>query len=161
MPSELVGMIPIMNKKHLSTTMEEHRVNMINKWIADNNSIKIESFAVIDDMPLEMENFVQTDYRYGIDKETALKTIKILNNKINCIFGKSGSGKTTIIKTLIKLIKPITGSITINNTNLEDIDTIYLRNNISFMTQEQILFNDTVFKNIIYGCNKKTKFLKK
>ncbi len=79
--------------------------------------------------------------------------IKILNNKINCIFGKSGSGKTTIIKTLIKLIKPITGSITINNTNLEDIDTIYLRNNISFMTQEQILFNDTVFKNIIYGCN--------
>jgi len=69
------------------------------------------------------------------------------------IFGKSGSGKTTIIKLLMGFYKINKGTITIDNTDLYDYNLGYLRNNISYVNQGTQLFNNTILENIKYGMN--------
>ena len=73
--------------------------------------------------------------------------------KINIIIGTSGSGKSTIIKSLVKLIEPSNGNIIIDNNKLKDINTDYLRNNISVVNQNVNLFNLSVYENINYNNN--------
>ena len=64
------------------------------------------------------------------------------------IFGKSGSGKSTLLRLLMRFWEVNKGSISINNKNINDINTDDLRSMQSFVTQETYLFNDTIANNI-------------
>ena len=79
--------------------------------------------------------------------------IEFYPNKINTIIGKSGSGKSTILKMIIGLIPPNKGKILFDNTNITQIDLNYLRKNISVVSQDVKLFNSSVYSNISYGNN--------
>ena len=74
------------------------------------------------------------------------------NNKI-IIKGKSGSGKTTIIKLICGFYNTTKGSLLIENINIKDIDIDYLRSNISMVNQNVKLFNISIYDNIKYGNN--------
>jgi tetraacyldisaccharide 4'-kinase len=67
------------------------------------------------------------------------------------LVGKSGSGKTTIANLISKLYSPDSGNITIDSVNIEDYKLSHLRNNISIVSQNPTLFNDSIEKNIAYG----------
>lgn len=67
------------------------------------------------------------------------------------IVGGSGSGKSSLISLVPRFYEPITGSIYLDDYNLSDIDTNSLRGQIAMITQNVILFNDTVANNIAYG----------
>lgn len=69
-------------------------------------------------------------------------------NKIIGIQGKSGSGKSTLLKLFMHFWKADSGKITISNHSVEEINTENLRDIESYVTQETILFHDTIENNI-------------
>lgn len=70
------------------------------------------------------------------------------------IIGQSGSGKTTIMKILIDLYNVNKGEILVDNKNIKNIDTTYLRSNIIYINQRTTLFNRSILENMRYGTNK-------
>ena len=86
-------------------------------------------------------------------------TEKILNNfnfKINngdkiAIIGASGCGKSTLSKLLVNILMPTEGNITIDNVNICDYDSVWLKKHIGYVAQDSVLFSDTIANNISYG----------
>ena len=97
-------------------------------------------------------SFKDVTFAYGKDKET----LKDINTKINAgqtiaIVGKSGSGKSTIVNLIPRFYDVGSGSIEIDDVPIESYTIKSLRSNISLVTQEVTLFNDTIENNIVYG----------
>jgi ABC-type multidrug transport system fused ATPase/permease subunit len=65
--------------------------------------------------------------------------------------GGSGSGKTTLVNLLPRFFDPIAGHVLLDGRDLREFTLASLRRHIGLVTQETILFNDTVFNNIAYG----------
>ena len=70
---------------------------------------------------------------------------------IMALVGETGSGKTTIANLLARFYDPTGGTIALDGRDLRDIEIASLRRLIGVVTQETILFNDTVANNIAYG----------
>ena len=97
-------------------------------------------------------SFKDVTFAYGKDKET----LKDINTNINAgqtiaIVGKSGSGKSTIVNLIPRFYDVGSGSIEIDDVPIESYTIKSLRSNISLVTQEVTLFNDTIENNIVYG----------
>jgi len=67
------------------------------------------------------------------------------------IVGKNGAGKTTVAKLLLRFYDLNDGEILIRNANIKDIDLKWLREKISYLSQEPEIFDDTIRYNISYG----------
>ncbi|KAL8819688.1 MAG: hypothetical protein Q9223_001935 [Gallowayella weberi] len=67
------------------------------------------------------------------------------------VIGSSGSGKSTLGNLLMRFYEPAVGEIFIDGHALQDIDVAWLRNNITLVQQQSVLFNETIFKNIAFG----------
>lgn len=67
------------------------------------------------------------------------------------LVGKSGSGKTSLAALVPRFYQPTSGQILLDGTDLRDIHLQDLRRNISLVSQDIVLFNDTVAANIAYG----------
>jgi ATP-binding cassette, subfamily B, bacterial len=83
----------------------------------------------------------------------ALKNTNLLieENKITAIVGVSGSGKTTLLKILLGFYKPVTGGITIGETDLSRISLKLWREKVGAVMQDGFLFPDTIAGNIAPG----------
>jgi len=71
-------------------------------------------------------------------------------NKITAIVGKSGAGKSTLIDLLPRIIVPDSGDIYIDGNNIKDYALESIRNKISFVSQDTILFDGSIRENINY-----------
>jgi ABC-type multidrug transport system fused ATPase/permease subunit len=71
-------------------------------------------------------------------------------NKVTAIVGRSGAGKSTLIDLLPRIISPNNGTIYIDGINIKDFSLSSFRNNISFVSQDAILFDGTIKDNISY-----------
>jgi subfamily B ATP-binding cassette protein MsbA len=67
------------------------------------------------------------------------------------LVGSSGSGKTTLTNLLLRFYDPTSGRISIAGVDIRDVSTKHLRDQIAIVTQETILFNDTIRNNIALG----------
>ena len=83
-----------------------------------------------------------------------------IDNKIIGLIGLSGNGKSTFAKLLIKMYK-YEGTILIDNIDIKNINTEYLRKNIIYVNQNAKLFDKTIIRNIIYGCENNMEFCNK
>jgi ABC-type multidrug transport system fused ATPase/permease subunit len=81
-------------------------------------------------------------------------SFKIKNKSTISIVGASGSGKSTCLKLALKLVSPTKGKIEIDGQNLEELDSKYLRSQISIVPQETMLVKGTILENIFYGQDK-------
>jgi ATP-binding cassette, subfamily B, bacterial MsbA len=99
----------------------------------------------------EMVSYDSVSFAYG--EEPVLKNIsfKIPKGKIIALVGPSGSGKSTIADLLPRFYDCTAGSINIDGTDIRKIKLESLRGQLGIVTQESILFNDTVFNNIAFG----------
>ena len=90
------------------------------------------------------------NFRYGT-RELILKNInmEIKQGEKIALVGESGSGKTTLAKLLLKFYDFEEGDININNFNLRDIDNIFLRDKIAYISQDIFLFNKTIKENLM------------
>ncbi|MDF2700624.1 MAG: transporter ATP-binding protein/permease [Haloplasmataceae bacterium] len=78
-------------------------------------------------------------------------SFKLNKGKTLGIVGKTGSGKTTILRQILKQYKLLHGAIRINEIDIKDIDTKNVRKFFGYVPQEHILFTGTVYKNIAFG----------
>ncbi|MGE5313791.1 MAG: ABC transporter ATP-binding protein [Acidobacteriota bacterium] len=77
--------------------------------------------------------------------------VRVKKGEVVAIVGPSGGGKTTMVDLLPRFYDPTEGSILIDGVDLRRLDVKSLREQIGIVTQETILFNDTVRNNIAYG----------
>lgn len=98
----------------------------------------------------KVENITLEDVDFSYDQEVILKdfSLSIKDHQINGIVGKSGTGKSTILKLMMRFFDVNKGTVAINNDNIKNIETKYLRNNIGYVTQTTHLFQDTIENNI-------------
>ena len=96
--------------------------------------------------------FHNVSFRYA-QGEVVLADINLLIKKgdVVAIVGPSGSGKSTMVDLVPRFYDPSSGTITIDGTDLRQVELKSLREKIGIVTQETILFNDTVRNNIAYG----------
>lgn len=71
--------------------------------------------------------------------------------EVVAIVGSSGSGKTTLVNLLPRFTSPVSGKVRFDGHDIEDVTLKSLREQIAIVTQENILFNDTVWNNLCYG----------
>jgi len=98
-------------------------------------------------------NFKDVFYKYDGNREDTLKNINLLINKGDkiAIVGESGSGKTTLVDLIPRYFPISKGSLKIDNININDLDVISLRKKIGIVSQENILFNESIYDNIKFG----------
>ncbi len=98
--------------------------------------------------------FEAVTFRYpGATGKPALDTInlKVSAKEVVALVGLSGAGKTTLMNLLPRFFDPTEGAIRIDGQDLRHVTVESLRRQIAIVTQETILFDDTVFNNIAYG----------
>ena len=97
--------------------------------------------------------FNNVEFKYELTDEKAIKnvTFEIKGNTMTAFVGHSGAGKSTIINLLPRFYDPQNGSIEIDDQNIKDVSLGSLRKNLSLVSQDVILFDDTVRNNIAYA----------
>ena len=91
-------------------------------------------------------------FGYDDDQEVLKNiTIAIKKGEIAAFVGPSGAGKTTLVKLFPRFYDPQSGTIKIDGVDIKDVSLNSLRGLIGMVTQDTILFNDTVAQNIAYG----------
>ncbi|MBE9484442.1 MAG: ATP-binding cassette domain-containing protein [Bacteroidetes bacterium] len=93
------------------------------------------------------------DVTFRYEEEDVLTdiNIKIEKGKIIALVGQSGGGKSTMVDLLPRFYDTVKGEILIDGVNLKDYRIDDIRGLMGIVTQESILFNDTVFNNIAFG----------
>ena len=93
------------------------------------------------------------DFHYAEDSGIVLKNInlEVRKGEIVAIVGPTGTGKTTLVNLIPRFYDPLKGVVTIDGVDVRDATFQSLRKQIGIVTQETILFNDTVRANIAYG----------
>lgn len=104
------------------------------------------------DEKIEFKN-VAFSYSAEAEKENVLTDVNltIRKNEKLAIVGLSGVGKSTMVDLLPRFYEVTEGEIAIDNTNIKEIELKSLRSLFGIVTQEIILFNDTIRNNIVYG----------
>lgn len=77
-------------------------------------------------------------------------TFEIKKGETVAFVGPSGAGKTTLVKLLVGLYKPKTGSITYNNIDEKKVDVLEVRKQLGFVTQDAQLFSGTIKENLLF-----------
>ena len=97
--------------------------------------------------------FDQVTFGYANSDKAALRefSLTIPKNKTTALVGQSGSGKSTLVNLIARFYSPNHGQIRLDDTPLEDIELSYLREQIAFVSQHVVLFNDSIRANIAYG----------
>ncbi|MEO8414725.1 MAG: ABC transporter ATP-binding protein, partial [Ginsengibacter sp.] len=76
--------------------------------------------------------------------------ISIHKNETVAIVGESGSGKTTFINIITGLLSPTKGKLLIDSENVEDMNKETYQKKLGYITQEPVIFNDTIFNNVTF-----------
>lgn len=108
--------------------------------------------SVLEDYNIEFKN-VSFSYDSSDKEEAVIKnmTISIPANGITALVGPSGCGKSTISRLIARFWDTDKGSISIGKTDIKTLEPEYLMGYMSFVFQDVVLFNDTVYNNIKIG----------
>ncbi len=122
-------------------------------------------FEIIDRQPEVMErpdavdlgkvrgviDFEDVSFRY--DEKMVLNNVdlRIDRNEVIAVVGKSGVGKTTLVNLIPRFYDVTQGLVRVDGTDIRDVTLDSLRRNIALVTQDVILFNDSIRSNIAYG----------
>ena len=115
-----------------------------NRFIKSNNNTNIEEFM----SSIEFENV-----SFAYDTEDVIKNLsfKIRKGETVALVGQSGSGKSTIANLISRFYDISNGKIKVDGKNIKEINLKSLRKLIGLVTQDSILFNDSIKNNLLIG----------
>jgi ABC-type multidrug transport system fused ATPase/permease subunit len=95
----------------------------------------------------------EPDDERSSEPDAVLKGVsaEIPARKTTAIVGRSGAGKSTMVELIPRLKDPTSGRVLIDGTDVREFELRGLRRRVGYMTQDAVLFDDTVFGNLIYG----------
>ena len=134
---------------HQGATAAKRIFTVIDKPIQIRNDENLPDLK-ISKCELDFEN---VDYKYETTNEKAVKNINlnIEGGKITALVGQSGAGKSTIINLIPRFYDPQKGTIKIDGQDIKNIKLNSLRKQISLVSQDIVLFDDTIKNNIAYA----------
>jgi len=96
--------------------------------------------------------FDRVTFRYG-DGPEVLRDVSfsVRAGEVVALVGPSGAGKSTLVDLVARFYDPTEGTIHLDGTDLRDLDVNSLRRMMGIVTQDPLLFNDTLTRNIAYG----------
>ena len=122
--------------------------------IIDKN-IEIKNDESLPDIEIMNTNIIfnNVSFKYQMTNEKAVSNINISikGGSMSAFVGHSGAGKSTIINLLPRFYDPQEGTIKIDNQDIKKVSLISLRKNISLVSQDVILFDDSIRNNIAYA----------
>ncbi len=166
-PSEFIGFLVII----LSMMTPVKELSSVNNRIQEALAASARIFRVLDLKP-SIQNIkhpiVLSSFNDGLEfdnmsfsynnKEMVLKNINLTVKKgqVVALVGPSGAGKSTLVDLIPRFYDPLKGKICIDGHDIRTVDVQSLRRLMGIVTQETILFNDTVYHNIAYGLSDKS-----
>ncbi|MCX5803162.1 MAG: lipid A export permease/ATP-binding protein MsbA [Proteobacteria bacterium] len=149
------------------------RLNKENHNIQQGLAASQRVFEIIDREPeiLEKQDAMELKNVQGIiefknvffkyEDRMILKNInlKINKNEVVAVVGESGVGKTTLVNLIPRFYDVATGSVAVDDIDIRDVTLSSLRKNIALVTQDVILFNDSIKNNIAYGLEQNKEML--
>jgi len=104
-------------------------------------------------------DFKNVNFAYPKNEEVTLKNInlKMPGEKMSALVGLSGAGKSTIMNLIPRFYNIKSGDIKIDNQSIYDVSINSLRKNISLVSQDTTLFDESIFKNISYANSKASR----
>lgn len=144
------------------------RLTRVNESLQKGLAAAESVFGLIDEVPESDEGrkclasnplnvtFDQVTFQYARADVPAIKSlsVQIDAGKTVAFVGSSGSGKSTLVQLLTRFYAVDRGTILINGLDLNEIQLSDLRQQIAFVSQDIMLFNDTIANNITYGLNR-------
>ena len=127
-------------------------LNRINQMIGEKPSIGRPTGAVLSPSPVSAEvRFRDVEVTFG--ERTVLSGINLTIDagETVAVVGHTGSGKTTLVSLIPRLLDPTTGSVEMGGVNVRRFDPKDLRGEIGFVPQETFLFSATLAENIAWG----------
>ena len=106
--------------------------------------------------PVKEINFSGVNFKYNKNSKFGLKDLNfsLKAGQVTAIVGLSGSGKSSILDLLVGLFEPKSGSILIDGNNLRDINLTKWQKEISIVSQDIFLLNESIINNIKFGLGK-------
>ncbi len=101
--------------------------------------------------------FKKVSFGYGNDWVLRDISLEVKAGEIVAIVGTSGGGKTTLVNLIPRFYEASEGEVLIDGRSIKEITLVSLRRQIGMVSQQTILFNDTVRNNIAYGSPDKTE----
>ena len=146
-------------------------MNKVNQQIQEGMAAAVRVFAIFDTvpdiadapgatpMPLIQEalEFREVSFRY--EEKPVLRDVSFRVNagKTVAIVGPSGAGKTTIANLILRFYDVVSGGVFIDGADIRERTIKSVRDQMAIVTQDTILFNDTVLNNIAYGSHDKSE----
>ncbi len=136
--------LTILNKAKVSMERINEVLNTDEKILDAENPVTLTNFK---------SNITYKNVSFKYNDTFVVKdfSLTIPQGKIIAIVGESGSGKSTVADLLPRFYDVVSGAIFIDEINIKDISVHALRSMIAIVSQESILFNDTVKNNILFG----------
>jgi subfamily B ATP-binding cassette protein MsbA len=101
--------------------------------------------------------FENVSFNYGHNPILRDINLEIKRGQVLAIVGPSGAGKTTLLDLIPRFYDPVKGRVLIDGIDVRNLSFKSLRSNIGIVTQETILFNDSISGNISYGMAQATQ----
>lgn len=125
------------------------RMNEIRQLEDEEELLSVGATTILpEDRSLILENVM---FSYSVNQPMVLNNINIVipENKVTAIVGSSGSGKSTLLKMLVRLYKPIYGTVRMGDMNIMSINLRQWRDMCGVVMQDGKLFSDTIRNNIV------------
>jgi len=146
---------PMRKLSRLQNSMEQALAAAHHVWeVMDENAAIVEKPDAVELAPLKDEiKLTDVSFGYANESRAVLKdvSLSIRAGTMVALVGESGGGKSTLTKLFPRFHDPKSGAVLWDGTDLRDATVSSLRQQIALVTQETVLFNDTVRHNIAYG----------
>lgn len=140
-----------LNKVNLVLQEATAAAQRVSRLLAIPNEVAERPGARTLDTVRQAVRYEQVSFAY--ERQPVLRglDLPIRAGEIVALVGNSGAGKTTLVNLLPRFFDPTEGRVTIDGIDIRDLTLVSLRSLIGLVTQETVLFNDTVRNNIAYG----------
>ena len=147
---------PMRKLSRLQNSMEQALAAAHHVWevMDEHDEIREKKDAI--DLPPLKHGIELKDVSFGYHQNESRHVLRNINLRIPsgmmvALVGQSGGGKSTLTKLFPRFHDPVSGAVLWDGIDLRDVKIASLRRQIALVTQETVLFNDTVLHNIAYG----------